>query len=332
MSNLNFQDLIKELGIVAWGYQEDPQSHSFHHFKKWLADEKHYPLSYLDGERGDKRENLLKIFPSFQSSMTFLFDYSQHKIWQLKAMNFRVAGYAQYSAGRDYHEVLKEKCDRLAKQLMPEATSGVDYLICIDIFPVLDRDLAYRSGLGWFGKNSMLINRSYGSYFLIASILWAHKWPAYSRELNIQTEKDHCGHCTRCVDACPTLAIDGDARTIKTDLCLATYTIEMKDEGMIPPPELHRPDRGEIFGCDICQDVCPWNKSYLNRAVPNALPEADSGPESLLHQLNFQNIDILRENLVNMNDQDFKQNFKGTNFVRTKRKGILKNLSRKKLT
>jgi epoxyqueuosine reductase len=125
----------------------------------------------------------------------------------------------------------------------------------------MERDLAYRAGLGWFGKNSMLINKKEGSYFIIGSILLNQSFEMLPEVLDV----DHCGQCNACVEACPTQAIDGESRTLIANKCLSTFTIEIFKDA--DPPEGIEKSRGEIFGCDICQDVCPWNKKPLQRVM-----------------------------------------------------------------
>jgi epoxyqueuosine reductase len=189
----------------------------------------------------------------------------------------------------------------------------LEYKISLDVHPVLERDLAYRSGLGWFGKNSMLINQENGSYTLIGSLLLNQKL-----ELPIKSPaSDHCGTCTRCIDACPTNAIDGDMRVIESKKCISTFTIEQFKDG--PAPSGFPVETKEVFGCDICQEVCPWNNKPLAKAIPE---------ESASELVKFFNRDIqtIHDDISAMSNNAYKRFFKGTSFERSGKRGLLKNL------
>ncbi|MDH4467118.1 MAG: DUF1730 domain-containing protein [Bacteriovoracaceae bacterium] len=320
-----WKELCSRLGIVDWGYTEEATSESYPQFEKWIREQKNFPLDYLSGERGKKRESLNHIFPSFQSATVFLFSYLPEKLMLNQSENpKRLAGYSVFANGEDYHHVLHERCLELAKFLDPSAEEKKDFLICIDIYPVLERDLAFRAGLGWFGKNSLLISKKQGSFFLIASILWNRRWKG--KDFNPkEKEADHCGHCQKCIDACPTNAIELESRQIITSQCIATYTIEMKDDQKIAPPEGLGDGRPEIFGCDICQDVCPWNGKLLR---PENFQMSEKNWGEQVSFLLKNPVSKMISDLESMSDQTFKSTFTRTNFYRTTRKGILKNLKR----
>lgn len=256
------EDFLKSLGVVDWGYTEEAEAKSFDRFSSWVDRGDAEPLSYLTDHRKSLREDLRKVYPSFESALVFLFSYRPTKKWMLENHNHRIASYALGFGGADYHYVLKERLI----QIFDEIKKSYPSLKCfqsLDAQPVLERDLAYRTGLGWFGKNSMLISRKEGSYFIIGSLLLNQKIDLKIRESDV----DHCGTCTACADACPTDAIDLESRTLTAQKCISTFTIEVMKEA--EPPKGMEKSRGEIFGCDICQDVCPWNNKPLEKTGPN---------------------------------------------------------------
>lgn len=311
-------DLLKELGVLDWGYTEEAIPRTFNHFEKWTEDSKHGPLNYLSDYRKDIRSDLRNVFPEFQSALVFLFSYQEAKKWMLENNQHSVAAYTLGFNGDDYHRALKTRLTKISESLHLD---NLKVFHSIDAQPILERDLAYRAGLGWFGKNSMLINKKEGSYFIIGSILLNQKLPLSAPLL----DSDHCGQCTACADACPTDAIDIESRTLSAVKCISTFTIEtFKDEA---PPDGYEKSRGEVFGCDICQDVCPWNKKPLARVIG-----------SLKLKENFLYIkewlfDWPREKFVtfitNETNRSFKKKFFGTAFDRPGKIGWLKNFKSK---
>lgn len=249
-------ELLKSLGVLDWGYTEDPLPHSFQRYDEWINSNLNRPLQYLSDHRKDLRQDLRFVYPDFQSALVFLFSYQETKKWMLKNGRHDVAAYSLGFGGEDYHFTLKKRLQAIAASI-PDAQT----FISLDAQPVLERDLAFRAGLGWFGKNSMLINRKEGSYFIIGSLLLNKK---LSIELS-PLDYDHCGQCTACADACPTNAINVQTRTLAASHCISTFTIEIMKES--EPPIGYNNSRGEIFGCDICQDVCPWNYKPLARVI-----------------------------------------------------------------
>ena len=177
---------------------------------------------------------------------------------------------------------------------------------------MLERDLAQRAGLGWFGKNSMIINREFGSYQLIGSLLLNKKLELATKDI----ETDHCGTCTRCIDACPTNAIHQTERTVFSDRCISTFTIEMFKE--VEPPKGYAKNSHEVFGCDICQEVCPWNRKPLKNI--------ESIQESRLVNFFNRDLNLIISELEKMSNKGFKTFFKGTSFERVGKRGLIKNL------
>jgi len=314
--NLFSKELLDSLGVLEWGYTEESVPSSFDKFFKWSKEDAG-ELKYLQDHRRDLRSDIKKVYPEFESALVFLFSYQEEKKYQLNRNNFDIAGYAVGFDGEDYHFEIARRLKILFNTLL---LTNLEFKISLDIQPILERDLAYRAGLGWFGKNSMLISREHGSYFLIGSLLLNQKLNIESKEVS----PDHCGKCSLCIDACPTLAIDPTSRTIKADLCLSTFTIEVMKEAA-PPPGYEK-SRGEIFGCDICQDVCPWNKKLLKTKDIKEFMSVRSlrfiewlqrDPQLIINELDM------------MSKRGVKKFFQGTVFERPGKIGWIKNLKAK---
>ena len=209
---------------------------------------------------------------------------------------------ARYARGKDYHDVLRTKLNDLLAWVRREAP-GCRGRGVVDTAPLLERDFARRAGLGWFGKNTMLIDKRLGSYVLLGALL-----------LDLELAPDpphesrHCGTCTACLDACPTAAFVGPG-VLDSRRCLSYLTIELKGD----VPEEMRPAMGEwLFGCDVCQEVCPWNR------------KAPAGTEAALRaRPDLVAVDLTE--LFGMTDEEFRRRFKGTALWRARRRGLLRN-------
>lgn len=320
-------DWFKDYGVTAFGYVEDAIPHSVDSFTEWIKQKKNGPLSYLEGERYTKRLNIKNHWPEFESSIVFLFSYHDtHQYLQEYYQNksnwngLKLGSFTLGFEGLDYHNILKNKLNQIGNRLKQEF--DLDFKITLDTHPVLERDLAFKAGLGWFGKNSMLINKKEGSFVIIGSLLLNKK---IGLKIN-SIDNDHCGQCTLCIDLCPTKAIDPFTRTIIAEDCISTYTIEQFKLETIPSEKMDL-SSGFIFGCDICQDVCPWNKR-IDRIKNNSQLEA-SQLEPLDKMTNFflsQSVEKIQNELEKMSNKDFIKKFKGTSFERSGKRGILKNL------
>ena len=208
---------------------------------------------------------------------------------------------ARYARGRDYHDVMLERLAELHRWLEAEVGRPVSGKAYVDTGPILERDLARRAGLGWFGKNTMLIHPRLGSFFFLGAILVDLELTA-----DAPFESEHCGTCTRCLDACPTQALVApgvmDARR-----CISYLTIELK--GAIP--ETLRSGLGDhVYGCDVCQDVCPWNVRFAR-----ALDEPALAPRA--------EIDAVE--MLALDDAGFRERYRGTAVTRAKRRGLARN-------
>ena len=317
-------DILQSYHICDWAYGEEAEPVSFHHFENWIQCGHEGPLSYLSDHRFIKRKSLKNVYKDFQSYLVFLFDYSkereklQHFYRSKKSNGFKIASYALGFQGYDYHIVIKDHLLSLGRHLQKQH-KGLKFIHSLDVHPVLERDLAYRAGLGWFGKNSLLIHRKYGSFFLIGALLFNKKLSLPKRGL----EQDHCGHCTRCVDSCPTKAIDAETRTIVANKCISTFTIELFKKEKSPPSGMEM-SHGEIFGCDICQDVCPWNQRPLKGG--EALDTESEKTSFIMNLFLTKKPSEVFAKFSAMTKRGFRKLLKETPYERTGRDGLLKNV------
>ena len=216
---------------------------------------------------------------------------------------------ARYARGDDYHDVMTAKLSELQGWLSAELGSPVAGKAYVDTGPILERDLARRAGLGWFGKNTNLINPAFGSFFFLGALLIDLHLPS-----DAPFEADRCGSCTRCIDACPTDALL-DPRVLDATRCISYLTIELK--GAIP--EALRHPLGElVYGCDICQDVCPWNEKFAT-----ALP--DGSPFAPRDALGTDDAPTLAGRLLAMSQDEFNAAFRHSPMKRAKLRGLKRN-------
>ncbi len=225
--------------------------------KRWLQQGNHARMGYM-ANHFEKRTDPTLLVDGAQSVISLLYNYYTDK----RQSDPEAPVLSKYAHGKDYHFVLKQKMNLLfdfIKKQNPEAEGR----IFVDSAPVLDRAWARRAGLGWIGKNSNLISRSAGSFVFIGEII-------LNMELEYTPipESDFCGNCTRCIEACPTEAIL-DNRTLDAEKCISYQTIENKGD---ISQELSGKLANRVFGCDICQDVCPWNRNALQHLEPDFQP------------------------------------------------------------
>jgi epoxyqueuosine reductase len=209
---------------------------------------------------------------------------------------------ARYARGDDYHDVLRVRLKRLLQGIQAERPACRGRAV-VDTAPLLERDFARRAGLGWFGKNTMLLNKRLGSYFFLGALLL---------DLELQPdapfEMQHCGTCTACLDACPTDAFVGPG-VLDARRCISYLTIELRSQ----IPEELRPGLGEwLFGCDVCQEVCPWNRKAPSSGEPAWQPRPGMEPVDLI-------------GVLGLSEEEFRDRFRGTALTRAKRSGLLRN-------
>ncbi len=289
-----------ELGFAGCGFSRaEALPEDAARLNAWLEKGYHARMGYM-ANHFEKRSDPTLLVEGSRTVISLLYNYYTDR----KQRDPEAPVLSKYAYGRDYHFVMKEKMQLLfdfIKTLHPEAEGRV----FVDSAPVLDRAWAKRAGLGWIGKNSNLISRSTGSFVFIGEIILT-----LELEYNGIPESDFCGSCTRCIEACPTEAIL-DNRTIDSERCISYQTIENKGE---ISAEIEGKLSGRVFGCDICQDVCPWNRKVVTHLEPGFNPD----PELL---------DMSREGWQNLDRDKFRLLFNQSPVLRAGYKKIKSNLN-----
>jgi epoxyqueuosine reductase len=266
--------------------------------ESWLNKAMHGNMQYMENYF-DLRIDPTKLMPGAKSVITLMLNY-----FPMQNQSMNVPKIAKYAYGKDYHEVIKDKLKSLL-QSIKENIGEVNGRGFVDSAPVLERSWATKSGLGWIGKNGNLINKQSGSFFFIATLIT-------DLELTYDNAytKDYCGNCTKCIDACPTDAILPN-KVIDGSKCISYFTIELKE--MLIPDTMKNKFDNWMFGCDVCQDICPWNRfsKPTNEISFNPLPEI----------LNFSNADW-----EELSEESFKRIFAHSPLKRSKWAGIKRNL------
>ena len=290
MNNLALKNLIikksEELGFLACGFSKATELETERHqLQEWLSKGYHGEMGYMENHF-DKRLNPTLLVDDCQTVISLAYNYFPQKMQKINAPKV-----AKYAFGEDYHKVVKDQGFLLLnyiQSIIPETTGRV----FVDSAPVMERQWAEKSGLGWVGKNSLIIRKGIGSFFFLAEIIC---------NLTIEPDKpttDHCGSCTACIDACPTQAIVAD-KVVDATKCISYLTIEKRSELLQNEKEnLNQ----WVFGCDICQDVCPWNRfsspTEETRFTPKEWIEWDEqkwqGMDSEQFNQNFKNTPLTR--------------------------------------
>ncbi len=221
----------------------------------WLKNGHHGKMKYMENHF-DKRLDPTKLVPGSKSVISLIYNYYPET--KLEDTKFKVARYAY---GDDYHFVIKEKLRSLLEEIRLNA-GEINGRVFVDSAPVMERQWAQKSGLGWIGKNSLLLNKKMGSFFFLAELIVDLELD-YDKPVN-----DYCGTCTKCIDACPTDAISPTGE-VNASKCISYLTIELKDD---IPQEYKLKMNDWIFGCDICQEVCPWNRFSTPHNEPAFVP------------------------------------------------------------
>ena len=279
-------------GISPAGFLEDEAPR----FESWLESNMHGEMSYMENHF-DKRLDPTKLVEDSKSVISLLLNYypSQFQIED----SFKLSKYAY---GKDYHFVIKDKLKSLLK-FIQEEIGDVNGRAFVDSAPVLDKAWAAKSGLGWIGKHSNLLTQQVGSFYFIAELI-------IDLELDYDTPTtDHCGTCTACIDACPTEAIT-EPYVVDGSKCISYFTIELKDS--IPSDFSGKFDNW-MFGCDICQDVCPWNRFSQQHNEPLFNPH----PELL---------SMTKKDWEEITEDIFKRVFRKSAVKRTKFSGLKRNI------
>lgn len=304
MSSIDLHTTLVKESATRWGFDFCGIARAGHldedarRLERWLKQGMHGGMQYMENHF-DLRVDPTRLVPGAKSVITLMKNYypAQQSSNELKV--------SKYAYGHDYHEVIKEKM----KQMMVELTSKVGEFNgrgFVDSAPVLERSWAQRSGLGWIGRNGNLITKQAGSFFFIATLIV---------DIDLKPDDafgaDYCGSCNKCVEACPTDAILPD-KTINGSQCISYYTIELKEE--LIPDEMKGKFSNWMFGCDVCQDVCPWNRFSKPHQEESFLPI----PEIL---------SFSGSQWEELTEESFKKIFRNSPLKRAKYKGIRRNLS-----
>jgi epoxyqueuosine reductase len=291
------KNAAKELGFLSCGISKaDFLEEEAPRLEQWLKAGKHGKMGYMENHF-DKRLDPRLLVPGAKSVVSLLLNYYTDEQQVEGAPKI-----SKYAYGNDYHFAIKDKLKQLF-QTIQEEIGEVNGRVFVDSAPVMDKAWAVRSGLGWMGKNTNLITQKVGSFFFIAELI-------IDLELEYDTPvTDHCGTCTACIDACPTVALT--PYDIDASKCISYLTIELKDQ---IPNEFQNKMDNWAFGCDVCQDVCPWNRFSKSHNEPLFDPK----PELL---------DFTQKDWEEMTETTFETIFKNSAIKRTRYEGLKRNLS-----
>jgi len=298
LSEAMVKDAAHECGFELAGIAQAGPVEDFRRYAEWVAQGHAGEMRYLTDHRAEIRRDVRSLLPTARSVICVGKLYNTPEPPRVQG-DARVARYAWGSG--DYHDVMKTALESVVARL--QRHQAFDYKICVDTAPLLERSLAREAGLGWIGKNTCLINEPQGSWFFLGEIVT-------SLELHPDAPPpDRCGSCTACVDACPTQALVPQAGewTLDSRRCISYLTIELR--GPIPE-ELHPGIGDNLFGCDICQEVCPWN-----RRAP------------VTEEAAFQPVPVALGELVSISEEAFRERFRRTPLARTKHSGLARNAS-----
>ncbi len=276
-----------------------PSAHAVR-YRDWLAKGYHADMGYMARpDAVEKRTDPRVVMPEARSIVVVGLNYYPGDFPPLRAGHGRVSRYAW---GGDYHDVIMGRLRQLADRIERLVGEPVAHRAYVDFGPLLERELAQRAGLGWFGKNTSLIHPTLGSYVFLGELLLA-----LELEADAPLDESRCGSCSACLDACPTGALVGPG-VLDARRCISYLTIEHRST----IPEALRPLIGDwVFGCDICQEVCPWNKRFARRA------------EALVVEPRRQTLDLIE--LLALDEHAFRARFRETPLWRPRRAGLLRN-------
>ena len=291
--------LAHECGFELAGIAAAGRSPDFERFQSWVDGGMAGEISYLTDRRLAARSDPKLLLESARSIICVGKLYNGPQAYSTEFTDPELGWISRYAWGSDYHDVLRDGLELLAERLGTQH----EYKVCVDTAPLLERSYARAAGLGWIGKNTCLINEPQGSWFFLGELLTS---------LEIQPDAppaDRCGTCSRCVEACPTHAISPQGYELDSRLCISHFTIELRNA----IPAGHRQQLGNhLFGCDICQDVCPWNRGA---PITN---EPHFAPTHMTPRL---------EKLAALSEPEFRDMFRHSPVSRAKYRGFLRNVA-----
>jgi epoxyqueuosine reductase len=316
----DIRNLARECGFELAGVARAEPLPERAWYHDWVAAGYAGEMRYLADHRADVRNDPRNLLPSAKTVISVGKLYNTAGPPLPHGDGNELGWISRYAWGEDYHYEMRRGLERLEALLRKCVAGPLESRICVDTAPLLERSYARAAGLGWIGKNTCLINQQSGSWFFLGELL-------VSIEVEPDTPPpDRCGTCTRCIDACPTEAIvpvwdrppglSGQARrpvpqtyTVDSRLCISYFTIELR--GAVPE-QLREGIGNHVFGCDICQDVCPWNRRAPVTADPAFQPRHYAPP---------------LEKLANLSEQEFRSLFRGTPVTRARYSGFLRNVA-----
>ena len=292
-----------KLGFELVGITPAAQSETIARYQQWIENGYAGKMDYLERHLPLKAD-VRQLLAEAKSVISLAINYYTLDPSKALAEDPTRGQISRYAWGDDYHDVIRQRLSELIDFIKQVAETELRTRVCVDTAPIIEREYAQKAGLGWIGKNTNLIHWRSGSWYFLAEVL-----------INIVLESDtpavrgSCGTCTLCIEACPTDAII-EPNVLDSRLCISYLTIELKD-GI---PKALRPKIGNlIFGCDICQEICPWNNKAVPTDEPAFQPRAENFAPKLL-------------SLIGMTQQEFSRRFKGSPIKRTKRRGFLRNV------
>ncbi len=284
------------------------------YMRAWIRAGLHGTMSYLGRDDAiRRRSNVSHSMPDFKSAIIVAHSYADTQPGTPDDDPSR-AIVARYARGKDYHHVLARGLSRLADRMTAKARRTVRHRLYVDTGPIGERELAHRAGLGWFGKNTLLIHPRRGSYFFLGVLL-----TDVGLTPTGPVQEDRCGTCRRCLDSCPTNALLGrdedGAPIMDASRCISYLTIELKG----PIPLELRPKIGNrVFGCDICQEVCPWNLRFSRLAEEPAY--------TTRRDLDNRDLIALAQDILAMSGKEFGRQYANSPIARARRGGMLRNI------
>ena len=303
MNTAQYTHLIKEeayrLGFEFIGISRaEKMEEEARRLEQWLNKGMHGKMQYMENHF-EKRIDPTKLVEGARSVISLMYNYHSDE----KATDPAAPKISQYAYGQDYHFIIKEKLRNLLT-FIQEQIGEVSGRCFVDSAPVLERDWAKRSGIGWVGKNTLMINPRSGSYYFLAELII---------DLDLEYDgpmKDYCGRCRRCIDACPTEAIHPDGYWVDGSKCISYFTIELKEA---IPEDYKGKFENWAFGCDICQEVCPWNRFAKKHSEPAFEPHEDL-------------LKMDKQEWQEITEEVFRKVFRKSAVKRTKYKGLKRNI------
>jgi epoxyqueuosine reductase len=302
-------EAARECGFELAGVAPAVPVTEFDHYQRWLEQGMAAGMDYMGGRRAELRRDARRLLRSARSVICVGKLYNTAAPYSTQLEDPARGWISRYAWAKDYHDVMREGLERLARRLRDLTGTAFEYKVCVDTAPLLERSYARLAGLGWIAKNTCLISQRHGSWFFLGELLT-------SLELEPDLPPpDRCGSCTRCIDACPTNAIvpspspSGPQWMVDSRRCISYFTIEHR--GAIPVEAREGLGR-HVFGCDICQDVCPWNRRASLSSDPAFVPREVAPP---------------LEELAALSEEEFRERYRPTPVWRARYRGFLRNVA-----